>query len=1210
MAEYPRIGIAGLGTEKNCWRLSRPRRWGAGMSRRAVSHIGACFLVLLLLGGLGVVANAQTSNTGALAGVVSDTTGAILVNAQVRVTNSETGESRVARCNESGRYVAGALPPGQYKVEVTHEGFKTAAFPAVAIIVAETVTLNISMEPGAVSEKITVHAEAEQLQTETSTLGRVTSGMQVEQLPLVSRNFTQIVDLNPGVASNVTNAGALGKGGGGTQTDNLVSGAGTSSDNNFQMDGVPVDDLHNSGGNFSSGIPLPNPDTIQEFKVQTSQYDATFGRNAGANIDIVTRGGSNEFHGALWEFFRNDFLNANEFFNKAAGQPRPALKQNTFGFTLGGPIRKDKLLFFTSYEGTRQRNGVDPNCFSTVHLPPLTNDRSALALGTLFEGQRGYIQDLFGGVGPAIAADGSNINPVALAILQRKLPNGQYVVPSAQIVDPDTNHFFDFRGTSTLSVTCPYTENQFMTNADFQQSDKSKFSGRFFFSNTDMTQTIPGSGFGVGTNAPGWPVDITNNYRAFSLIHSYLFGPGLYNEVKFGFHRTFNHFAQQRAFGYGDVGATVVPFVDDLPQIVMDFTGNPGPQLQLGGNGQNSVDGQSTYSIEDLVFWVHGRHNVRLGGGYSRVLDNHVRQQLFGLEGYLTWADFLLGLNGAQTETGYSNLYASLDIPGNFDRYYRQWGASGYIQDDFKVTQRLSLNFGLRFEHLGDLTDTQGHNASFNASLADPNPPPGGSLAGYVVPSNYPGPVPAGVTKLGNPFGINGDGQNTWNPRLGFSWRLPRADRMVLRGGYGIYRSTITGQVVAQNSFTSPPFAFPRLVLGAQNAAATEQVPFSLDVPTFPVFPAITPDTVDGLTVLAPNVRPPMIQQYSLGLQTEVASNLVLEVGYSGARSLHLLAVRSINQAQLASPANPIRGQSTNIGDPLNPGYNVQLRVPYEGWSANNFKYITSEGAAWYNALLVSLTKRFSHGLQFQAAYTFAKDLSTEANSSTWSNSGSGGLAIGDQNNPRQRYGPDDFIRPHRFIVNYVYEFPSPAKGTSLRGELLGGWSWSGVVTVQAGEFQSVLYQNNNNVFGITNDRASLSGTCQPGHYVNSGSTSSKFNNYLNASCFTTPAVFNAAEDPNGYGFGNAGIGIFQGPGQFNWDTSVSKHFALGWPTKESSSLEFRAEAFNAFNHPQFGNPSNSFSSVDANGVPQGIGQITTTTVAPRIFQFALKLKF
>jgi len=507
-------------------------------------------------------ARPQTAGTGALDGVVSDPSGAVLIGAQIKATSDTRGELRTVKSGTNGSYLLALLLPGVYEVEVIQSGFKTAHFLQVRIAVAETATLNVRLEIGAVSEQITVQGGAEQLQTESSTLGRVTDGEQIRTLPLVTRNYSQIIALNPGVAAEVTDAGALGPGFSGPQGPGLVSNGGTIMDNNFQMNGVGINDLQ-SGGQFTGGIAIPNPDTIQEFKVQASQYDASFGRNAGANVDVITNSGTKDFHGAVWEFFRNDALNANSFFRNTTNQPRPVLKQNQFGFDLGGPIRKDKLLFFTSYQGTRQRNGVDANCSSQINVPPITDNRSREALGALFAGQRGVNQSLVGSavaspipIGPGIAADGSNINPVALALLQMKLPSGAYVIPTPQTVD--TSRPFESQGFSVYSFACPYTEDQFMINGDWEISAKSKLAARFFFANANTEFTLPGSGLG-GATTLGFPVALTNNYRNFSLTHSYIFNPRLLNQFIIAYHRTYATFDQSNVFSYSSIGATVPP---------------------------------------------------------------------------------------------------------------------------------------------------------------------------------------------------------------------------------------------------------------------------------------------------------------------------------------------------------------------------------------------------------------------------------------------------------------------------------------------------------------------------------------------------------------------------------------------------------------------------------------------------------------------------
>jgi hypothetical protein len=1174
--------------------------------RRAVPKHLRRLIICLLLGTISFAAAllAQTAGTGAIAGSITDPSGASISEAQVKAINEATGEVRTAVSTASGNYTVALLLPGLYTLEISKTGFKLAQASHVSVVVTETTTFNVRMELGQIADKIIVEAQAEQLQTQSSALGEVTSGEQVRTLPLVTRNYTQIISLNPGVAADVTDAGAIGRGNVGLGGAPIVSNGGWQADNNVQMNGVGINDLQSSGY-FSGGVAIPNPDTIQEFKVQTGQYDAAYGRNAGANVDVVTKGGSNDLHGAAWEFFRNDDLNANTFFRNAASQPRPVLKQNQFGFDLGGPIRRDKLFFFTSYQGTRQRNGLDPSCSSSVTSPPITNDRSAAALGQLFAGQRGVIQTALGGVGPAIASDGSNINPVALALLQLKGPNGQYIIPTPQKVD--TTKPFESQGFSAFSVACPFTEDQFMTNADWQLSDKSKIEGRFFFANSDTTFSLPQANLGGGT-PPGFPVALTNDFRNFTLTHTYIFSSALVNRVEIGFHRTLGLFQQSKVFSFSQVGATVPSFDNTIPAIGLDFGSSTG--LSLGGNGQTVHLAQNVYTFQDSLSWNHGRHAFRFGAGVTREQLNEVGFHYLAGALYLSWADFLLGLDANGNGTApfapfglaTSNVIGSLDLPGFFDRAWRVWETNLYIQDDFKVTSRLTLNLGFRYDRIGDIADALGRNASFDVRLANPNPPASGTLAGYLVSSNYSGgAIPPGVTQVGNEFGGYGNKQNTWNPRVGFAWRLPRTERFVLRGGYGIYHSRYTGQPFLQ-LLTGAPFAQLRELVGGANAAATDQVPLPLAVPSLPSFPAYSSNPNSPplqTTIFDPRFQPPMTQEYSLGLQTQLPGGFILETGYSGARGLHLIQEGSINQAQLASTANPIRGQTTNTLA------NIPLRVPFQGWDPALMQQIESSGSSWYNALLVGLNKRLGHGLTSQISYTFSRDLSTNADSTTGPN---GGSSYGDQDHPKQRYGPDSFIREHRFIANFTYQLPGPKNTHSLLGEAIGGWMVAGVATVQSGHPLTLTYNHSGgkpSIFGTAFlDRPSLSGKCQPGQYVSPGSVESNLGGsktYINTSCFTAPAVF-SADDPVGVGFGNAGVGILEGPGQQNYDLSLIKKFPLSWP-REGTALEFRSEFFNAFNHPQFGDPDTEFTSPT-------FGQITTTVVSPRVLQFALKLSF
>jgi hypothetical protein len=320
-----------------------------------------------------------------------------------------------------------------------------------------------------------------------------------------------------------------------------------------------------------------------------------------------------------------------------------------------------------------------------------------------------------------------------------------------------------------------------------------------------------------------------------------------------------------------------------------------------------------------------------------------------------------------------------------------------------------------------------------------------------------------------------------------------------------------------------------------------------------------------------------------------------MEIGYAGERGTNLLDQRYFNQANLATPTNPIRGQTTSTLS------NVSLRVPFEGVTQGSSIQETVSGS-WYNSLQATLRKRFSNGLQFLASYTFARDLTTSTGASTGAQ---GGLVNGDQDNPKSRYGPDNFIRPHRFVVNYVYNLPSPKDPRSAVGRLLGGWQVSGVTTIQSGQPLDFTYQNGVNLSGITNDRPSFAPGCSPGNFMTSGSVQSRLQGFFKGNCFTKPAVISS---DGGTAFGNVPNGIGRGPDQNNYDISLTKETTLPWP-KETSSIEFRAEFFNAFNHPQFNNPDTSFNDAPIFG-GLTFGHITSTLTNPRIVQFALKWKF
>ncbi len=1133
----------------------------------------------------------QTASTGALLGEVLDPSGRGIANASVTVTNSDTATTRPAVSDAEGHFAFPLLPPGTYRIDVVKSAYSQADTTAVQVAVTETVRVSIQLRIATVTEHVEVKANVSQVQTDSIALGRVVDYRTLEALPLASRNFTQVVDLSPGVLSGVNNAAEAGPGGIGLAqidpgNDGIYVHGLRSYDNSYLFDGVPVTDLQASNI-ASGGIPIPNPDSIQEFKVQTGLYDVSFGEHAGASVSLVTKSGTNNLHGSVFEYLRNNVLNANDYFRNLAAQPRPDLKQNQFGFTLGGPILRDRVYYFGSYQGTRQVDGLGSGqarvqCAANIVLPPLTNDRSAQALGALFGGMSG----MFGGV--SINPNGSNINPVALQLLNMKTPNGSYLIPTPQLINSSLP--VASQGLSTLTFPCHYNEDQVLANVDVNLSKQSTLAVRFLWSDGTINVTYPGNGLNGTGNIAGFPSNIDNKFRVISMSYTRFINSQLLNELRFGYTKTFGSTTAQAPFSWSDLGVPAGSMNDEneLPSIAI------GGSINMASAFPRSFDQQRFY-FSDTLTYSRSRHFIQMGGSLSRIHDDVDIVGLGTLADFLSWPDFLLGLNATQNGTHlFSNVFGSVDDYGLLNRKYRSWDGSLFLGDHFRASSTFTLDLGVRYERLGQFGDELGRSSSFALSLANSNPPSTGSVAGYVVAANYAGVLPSGVIRSSNDAGNFGEGQNALAPRIGFAWQpLGRTARVVIRSGYGMYYSQPTGQAFFQSVFGAP-YSFGRLSLGQANAGASFNNLFPQPFPTpsfFPNFPAYSPTSNVTISTVSPDFRPAVVQQFGSNLQVEVAKDWLVEVGYVGTRGTHLQTYRSVNQALSASPQDPIRGVTTNTVA------NIGLRVPVEGVPPNALTLVESVGSSWYNGLEASLTKRLSNGLQFLASYTFSKSLDSDPSNVNGSSAGNT-LPLGNQDSVAQRWGRSSFDRTHRFIVSGVYSFPSPQK--RLVGALFGHWSTSGVLTLQSGTALTIGYNNATNVFGISQDRAQLASGCSASNLVNPGPVQNNLNHYFNSACFTAPPIIGA--DGIGTAFGDSASGIVDGPGQFNLDLGIMRNFPMAWP-KEGSALQFRMEFFNLLNHPQFSNPNTTFGS-------SSFGIISSTAVNPRVGQIALKILF
>jgi TonB-dependent receptor-like protein len=1056
---------------------------------------------------------------------------------------------------------------------------------------------------------VQVKAGAEETSLESSTLGGLIDETAIKSLPLSNRNYTQILGLSPGVVVDLPNATALGSG-----TENVASDGATPLSNNIQFNGVDANNLaENSAANAETdaGTAIPAPDTIQEFRVQTANFDAAYGRGSGANVDLVSKAGTNTFHGSLWEFVRNNIFNANDFFSKQDGQPRPDLKQNQFGGAIGGPIKSDRDFFFASYQGLTEVNGLGDE--QNPVLPLLTSDRSAATLGAQFcpdghldsQGQpaSGY---LTAAGGAKVACDGSNINPVALAILNAKLPNGQFAVPSPQFVlpvtGPDASDQFPL-GQSTYAIPAHYREDQFSVNTDQVLTSKDTLSERFFYSRAPTTEPFSPN----AANVPGWGTNELNRNTMLVLAQTHVVNTNMVNVARFGYMRFDGDSVVANPLSAGAIG-------EGTP------TGAAGPSLHapgltVGGFTIGDAGSPSLWQVTNSFIWqdtlalTHGRHSLRFGGEVKRhEVDQDEQVETDGLLQIATFDDFLLGESAAENGSplGLSNVTTSIAGGGIFRRNERYTDFAGFAQDDVKMTTRLTLNAGVRYEIFGAPIETRGRLSNFDPSLATQGPPPpapAGTDTGFTLPSNYTGPLPSGVVKRSFP-GLYQTPLGDVSPRLGFVWQVTGRPTLVVRGGYGLYYDRHAGNL-AEQTLTQLPFATLQSISGSPNGTATLQSPFvPLILPDsdYPIFQPRTASSEPFIEGTNPGMRDGTTAEYNLNIQYALGRGYLLEAGYVGTQSWNRSGQVEFDQALLASPQNPVFGQTSNSID------NVPLRMPVQGISEGSL-LTNSVFVANYNALQTFITRRLTHNFELQASYTWAKNLD-EVNGEVGTDIFELQLPTNNQLDLRRSsYGPAGTDRDQRVTANFTWSSPKLAAMPALPRQVLADWEVSGVTVLQTGIPLSIFDFNAGNVYGLIPGevRAERTGSNPQTH----GSMYARvMNGYLDPNAFMrAPEVANGTSLAD-QDFGNSGVGFVRGPGQHNLDVAVER----GFPVREAGSFRFRTEFFNLTNTPQFGNPNQYLGYTDptlANPTASSsFGKITSTVANPRIIQFAAKYVF
>jgi hypothetical protein len=1146
------------------------------------------------------MAQAQTATTGQIVGVVTDPSGALVVGARVALT-SDAGVRREGTTGSNGRYTFPLLDPGAYQLEVTQSGFASAKLKGIVVQLTGSTVADVALKVAGAPTTVSVTGESPLVQTESSARGTVIDETQVRDLPLPTRNFQQLLALTTGTSGSIENSSELGRG----DAPLYVNGQRAVS-NSIVVNGI---DANSIGTGSLPNLSVPSVDSLQEFIVQTSMYDASAGRNAGGVVAAVTKSGSNRFHGNAYEFLRNTVLDANNFFlngyEDGVVTPRPTYRRNQFGGTLGGPLLKDRAWFFISYQGTRETNGTSlTNSLSTMFLPQfLGPDRTSpmflTNLATCY------------GVAP--------IDPLGVAAkaLTTQI-NGQYMIPSTPGVT--TTGCATGAGATakpvlaTIPSNSTYKEDQFNTNLDVKLNNANRFFAKYFFAANRTDQALYDQ-FGDGSplQAPGWPTEEDVYQRLLSVGITSVISNHLLNEVRFGWSTIYGPGKPSQPVTSSDLGISspLSGLFPGMPTLLFAnmFTLGPSPLA-------TNYAATNTYPVGDMMTWTKGRHTLKFGGEYKRqkldapYFDVYSNGELvyLGLLTGSTFGDFLDGVADA-----------SVIGSGTNSLHNRANDFSAFFQDDWKVAPRLTLNLGLRYDYFGPTTETDGHFVGFDPSKATTTPleipgltpgcPATPSLCGSVVTGGFVqagnGNLP-GFPKVGN--GLVNPNYRNFGPRLGFAYQLTNNGNVVVRGGYGIFYDRPNMRLYNLQLFNMP-YEMMATALLTPNSNPFFQVPLPSAFPlnplspslTFPFggYPAFLPMTsalvgpIDN-AVPATGVYPdlhdwsiPYVQSFNLGVQTSFARNWMLDLGYVGSLGRKFPRLFSFNQAQnpygvFGSFPSGLFFPSTagSLGGPFFPGFS-NLTDPGVGAFL-----MESNSNSNYNSLQATLNKRFSKGLQMLLSYTYSHSIDDYSGSDV----SDIGVVPGNMVNEQSNYATSDFDRRQRFVASYLYNLPDAYHGSSAFGKkVLNSWSVSGIVTLQSGLPVSIFGRAD----FFVSTRADLATGRTLASATKSGNVADRLDAYFDPTAFTQPPLF----FPD---WGQLGRNIIRGPKQIDTDLSIMKSI----PVTESQRLEFRAEFFNLFNNVNFANPVNIIYP------SSNFGSIVSTTTGPRVVQFALKYNF
>jgi len=1193
----------------------------------AFSKLGLVFAVLILALALPAITFGQ-KDSGGVTGIVRDSGGAVVPGARVRVKDVDRGTEIVVTTSSQGEYVANPLKIGRYNLTAEKEGFKKTTVGPVVVDIQERPAVDIILQVGSINESVTVTSQGPQLETETSDLGQVMDSQRISTMPLNGRNFAQLALLGAGVAPSEPGSRVSGSYG-------FSANGARSLQNNFLLDGV--DNNANLGDvlNETAYVIQPSVDAIAEFKVQTNSYSAEFGRGNGAILNAVIKSGTNQLHGDLYEFLRNDKLDGRNAFDAFGRQP---YQQNQFGFTLGGPIRKNRTFFFGDYEGLRIRQAlpqpaliptpamiggdfsslltttvapqVDPNTGQPIpNTTAVDCNGNPTFVGEIFNTRLTQLSGLnpngFCGYPINVPLNGSgaptNIFPTG--------PNGLIDPLAARLAayfpPPNAN----FSGNNFLSdPKRKESRNNFDVRIDHRFNDKDNFFGRFSYE--DQPSLIPapfnnildGGGFFDGIE--------DNSYRNVALSEAHLFSSTLVNELRVGYNRINSHRFQ---LNYnkdisGQIGFPGVPFTPingGLPSI--SFSDGT---AAIGSSGfLPSVEKQNSYVFTDNLTWIRGRHSLKFGTEIR--LEQFTIFQPAASRGDMSFGTEFTDNPASPASGGSSFATFLLGIPDSGDISslhnidYRRQMYSGYVQDDWKKTDRLTLNLGLRYEFFSTIKEHNNELATFDFGSLSLIVPQGQNAQ---LPNTLAASLP--VQRNGS-RGLIPPDRNNFAPRLGLAYKI--SDKLVLRSGYGIfYGGQENGPFSNPSPGFNPPFYLAQTFqLTNCTASSANPNPGQLDCSNpmlnnlsqgYPATSLSDPNNPE-LYSISPNLRTPYNQQWHFGVQYQLPAETVLEVSYAGSRGLKLYAFYNGNQAvptpDQTAPTAPRRPSNKpfpgapgpcDLADPGNcdPVYDVAIAT------------FRSNAISNYHSLQARLEKRLTRGLQFEASYTYSHALD-DASSASLGSQNQGDFRL--QTDPMLEYGNADFDVRHRFVLSYEYELPFGkdkligGNASGVLNQIIGNWQVAGITTASTGNWFTptdiVTNLSNSDGGGFVFNAA------RPNVAGNPNGTPCIPGTLFNTCAFASNTVLGT--------FGDAGRNIIQGPGFQNWDISLFKTF----PVNERDRFEFRAEFFNAFNHfnPEFANPNNVAENIATENGSSGFG-FAQAARDPRFIQFALKFYF